>query len=129
MWMYTRTGFYSVTDEPKKPHHFLVRARVKADLERLAVELGASGATVRIEETPERDYGYRMVVHKADFVKVLVDQLMEIDYTNVKDAIDLGEPERHTAMLRTWAAMSSLQPGDSWARWGYPRDDDDEVPR
>lgn len=118
MWLFTRTGFISVTDDKTRPHHFLVRARVKADLERLRTEMDAEG--IAILETPERDYGFRMTVHKADFVKVMVDQLMEIDYTNVKDAIDLGEPERHAAMLRVWSAMSVLQPGAPWARWSYP---------
>lgn len=126
MWLFTRTGFYSVVDDPTKPHHFLVRARVQADLERLAAEAGVDAAVI---ETPTRDYRFRMHFHKADFVKAMVDQMMELDYTNVKDAIDLDEPDRHAAMLRVWSAMYPLQPPRPYDenRWGYPRDPNEEL--
>jgi hypothetical protein len=120
MWLFTRTGFISVTEDPREPHRFLIRARRRADLERLAAEagipLGTGVGNLNIYETPKRDYRWRMSMHRADFVKVIVDQLMEVDYSNVKDAIDLDEPERHSAMLRVWSAMLTLQDGPvDWA--------------
>lgn len=113
MWMFTRTGFISVTKDPREAHNFLVRARTKPDLERLVAELGED---ITITETPERDYRWRMSVHRADFIKVMVDQLMELDYSNVKDAIDQGDPKRHRAMLGVWSAMMALQEGGAYNR-------------
>lgn len=106
MWLFTRNGFLSVIQDPNESHHLFIRARVRGDLERLVAELDKP---VDIVERPGRDYLWAVTVHRADFIKVMVDQLMELDYTNVKDAIDLGEKARHDAMLRVWTTMSSLQ--------------------
>ncbi len=129
MWIFSKTGFVSVTDNPSKPDTCLVRARTKEDLVDFIKtpsphrEFKVDAAWVRkqvrkIKETPARDYRWRVVLPKGSVQTIIEDQLDAIDYTNVKDATDKGEPARHAAMLRVWSAMIGLQEGEQAHTWG-----------
>lgn len=108
MWVFTKTGFYSIVNHRDVPDAFLVRARRREDL----VDLVAGNPldVERIEDDPRADYRWRLVVDKSVVRDILVEQLDDIDYdTNVKHRLDKDDPNRHHAMLRVWTAMLDFQ--------------------
>ncbi len=113
MWTFTREGFFSVVLH-SDGSSFCVRARRRGDLERLAKKIQAE---LVIEEGVGTDYLYRAKVDRNDFKWYLAQAAADIDYmTGVKDHIDCGEDDRHTAMYRVWSAMMTLQPADDLMR-------------
>lgn len=128
MWNFTKDGFFSLVQHRTECDKFLVRARAKDDLERLAAKVNCD---VVISEVPEGDYRWSAPVDKAQFTLYMIDELAALDYTtNVKGHIDCGDDKRHSALLRVWSAMMLLQddPGryHSAAEW-YDADDLDPV--
>jgi hypothetical protein len=83
MWVFTRHGFFSVVAGDPAPDGMplvMVRARVRADLERLAEseQLGP------ILEWPGRDYPYRVIVPRDTWARLMFEAASDIDYSNFK---------------------------------------------
>lgn len=126
MWLFTKTGFYSVVKHDTIADTLLVRSRVRADLDRLADRLGTDPGDIR-EVPPPGDYRWQMPVAKTSLADVIADEVENIDYTtSVKTAIDLGEQDRHNALMRVWVAMMTLQTGHDWGGH-FNVDDVDDV--
>lgn len=129
MWIFTKTGFYSVVNHRDHPDCYLVRARTREDL----VDLIEKTSWVmpdpsHIEEAPTADYRWRLVVTKQQFRRVMDEQLENLDYTtNVKHVIDKGDDVRHEALMDVWVAMMTLQRGrtPTPTPWPYGPFDDD----
>ena len=73
MWVFTTHGFYSVVSTPDDPTVVLVRARDKDSITELinAIDAGDGMAHYPDESiltTPYRDYPYRIVLLRADWV-------------------------------------------------------------
>lgn len=114
MWLFTREGFFSVVQDKGDFMKLVVRTRRRGDLERLSIALNTH---LDIIEGAGTDYQYRAVVDRVAFRDYMAEGIDGIDYTTgVKDKIDCGENDRHTAMYRVWSAMMSLQPVDN--AWG-----------
>lgn len=96
----------------------MVRARVRADLDRLATKLEAANVKLDpvIESSPLADYRYRLIVPRGAWGEYLVSAANDIDYTNVKDTLAPMKTEslRHKAMMACWSAMHALQPSRPW---------------
>jgi len=113
MWVFTTHGFYSVVSTPDDPTVVLVRARDKGSLANL---IGANdyGTAEYPEEsvltTPYRDYPYRLVMLRDDWVHYLeMYAYRDLTYTNFKDACHTaGFPKRKLGALGdVWYTMYS----------------------
>jgi hypothetical protein len=109
MWIFlARAGFYSVIQCGGFADQLVVRARDRQDLVRLKkLYLPTLGA---IENTPERDYGYRSTCTKKAFAAALAKAVEAIDFPNFKAETQkaLGT-EREMAYHAVWAALLRLQ--------------------
>jgi hypothetical protein len=112
MWIFSRHGFYSIT-QPKtgpngaSPDRYLqIRARIRQHLEELRTLVPALRRR-RIIETPEADYRFRLVVPRTVGLKVIAVLSYSIDYSNFKDQIK--DRQYHGAALAVWHTMFRLQ--------------------
>jgi hypothetical protein len=108
MWVFTKIGFFSAVENTQDRATLLVRARVRADIARLADWLAGHGYPCQVHETPERDYRWRVVMPKAVFGSLMGELAAGIDYPNSKDAVHDGTT-RGRAYIRIWTAMHELQ--------------------
>jgi hypothetical protein len=110
MWLFSKIGFYSITNAPKRPGTVQVRGRVREDMDKLAalaqeklgleLELIAGGGT---------DYAYRFYVTAeqwAELARLLTVEIL--DYTNYKNSIH-GDRVRDDAYYDIWRRMFRLQ--------------------
>jgi hypothetical protein len=111
MWVYTQDGFFSaIQDRFCNERQVAVRARCKADRDRLADWLEGAGYTVETVDTPEADYHYRLIIGKAAWAAYLHDAAEGIDYPNFKNAALLkGDRFRAEAYHDCWSAMYGFQ--------------------
>lgn len=119
MWLFTRYGFYSTAcarrpDGSRDPDKIMVRARRSEHLDRLKAHL-ASLAAFPILFTPDRDYGYRIVVPKPVWATALYDLAAEQDWSNFKNQVATYQgaagSEYADALHDVWERMGRLQAG------------------
>jgi hypothetical protein len=131
MWVFSKTGFVSITNEPGTSS-YLVRGRTREDLEDF-IRTGSHGRwdswcdelVATITDTADtRDYRWRVVLPRNEVKRIVSDQLDDIDYDNVKDAIDKDDPKRHNALLDVWSAMMNMQEGGLYNRPALPLTDE-----
>lgn len=106
MWIFTKQGFFSVVQDFRDPSVLLVRARDRADLERLAEGLRAPP---EILVTAQGDYPFRVFLSRRDFASLLASLAADIDYTNFKAAV--GESAglaRSGLYAKVWTLMREL---------------------
>lgn len=107
MWIFTKQGFYSVVQDFRDPSLLLVRARSRADLERLSE--GLHGRP-EILATPDADYPYRLVAQREDFASWLASSAAAADYTNFKAAVAQSAGlERALLYEEVWSDMRRLE--------------------
>ena len=88
MWLFTRYGFFSVVQDHHKRKNVVVRARNRQHLIDLFVSLdfhSPESAKQVIEETPERDYRYRVSIDRRAYAGLLQSLAMDVDYPNFKN--------------------------------------------
>lgn len=111
MWIYTKTGFFSVVHKvPCNKNELLVRSRSKVDIDKLQKLLKTkyqfSGEVI---DTPKADYAYRMIVPREIFASFMSSAVMELDYDNFKNTIRGKDYQRHDAYMKCWEAMYEWQ--------------------
>jgi len=109
MWLFTRHGFFSITESPTHAGQMQFRARLREDLEALKA---ARGIGARIVETPApADYRFRFVVSREEMVEIVAQEAAAIDYGNFKQTVheEPGQESKAGPYMRVWAAMLSLQ--------------------
>lgn len=115
MWIFLPFGFFSIASHRERPHNVLVRARVRADLQRLVERLYTKTAP-DIVHTPDADYPYRAEITRLELTSLLeyfVED--ELTYDKVKPAIAAGcGPERSSTMLGIWNSTFEFE--DAGAR-------------
>lgn len=99
MWLFTKNSFVSIVSHRDRPGDCLVRARVRAHIERLFPDQAAS-----ITEDPNADYRYRLVASKERVVGVVSRYITEgLTYDNFKAAQDPEKDHRWIDFLhRIW---------------------------
>lgn len=130
MWVVTTDGFYSVVQFDKRkgkklkvpyrlkdtdPDSWLVvRARVRADLERLKIH------DLYIEKTLIGDYGYRAILTREEWADYLLAATYEIDYdSHFKEEASRNRPGRHSIYMDVWSALNRLESESKWyAQYG-----------
>lgn len=111
MWLYTRTGFYSIVHKPPcKKDELLVRARSREDIDRLQDLLKKRYQfDGQVIDSPKADYAYRMIVPKEIFALFMLNAVIELKYDNFKNTVHGKDYQRHDAYMRCWEAMYEWQ--------------------
>lgn len=111
MWIYAKTGFYSVVHKPPcREDELLVRVRCKDDIDKLQKLLKSEYQfNGEVIDSPKADYAYRMIVPRETFASFLANVAMLMDYDNFKNTIGRKDYKRHDAYLRCWDAMYEWQ--------------------
>ena len=101
MWLFTETGFVSVVQDWDTKDLLVARARDKTSLEELSAFAEAS-----IEETPHRDYPYRVYLTREALAGWLVRTVEQLRYHNYKARMWHTRGEQFSEPLHeVWAAM------------------------
>lgn len=102
MWLMTKHGFYSIVE--RKPGEFHVRGREKQDLQNLIERVPMPDT--QLFETPDADYGYRIVVGRDDVLKILSFLGETLDYSNFKGKIDQTPDQKRKPYHEVWHVMA-----------------------
>lgn len=126
VWLFTKIGFFSVVSH-EMPGFLVVRSRVWKDILALERELkkvkGDGKWTKRrphyhdgrpvpmnsAQETPGRDYPYRLYIQRDRFAKWIAAHVNEMLYTNFKSEVGQHNPKRAIAYHDVWATMADLE--------------------
>lgn len=106
MWLLTTSGFFSIV---RKPGDSLltVRARCRADLERLAAAVPALGS---IEAGGGTDYPYRARVGADELATAMAAAVRGIDYANFKDAVARRAGVRRAKLYgKVWQTLLEIE--------------------
>jgi hypothetical protein len=109
MWLFTTSGFFSAVTDKQDPQQIQIRARSRKDLEAVvAITARACMSKAKIIETPEADYRYRVVVHRTEFLTIMIELASEVTYQNFKDAATAaGQGDK--PLMTVWSAMARYQ--------------------
>ena len=102
MWIFTSQAFVSIVEDETNQDNLFVRARFKGDLEHLF-------PGEKIATTPRADYRFRVSVSREKVMRIVLEQIKNIDYFNFKNTVPQKDRYRHDAYLRVWSAMYSAQ--------------------
>lgn len=110
MWLVTDIGFFSIVEKPgdAEAGTLTVRARVRADLERLRdlylPELGP------ISESGVNDYCFRARAPRADVAAAMSKAVESIQYSNFKSRVRQTQgPKRESLLHDVWHVLYRLQ--------------------
>lgn len=110
MWLITKFGFFSVVASSDE-NSLIIRSRVIKDLERL--RRNYLSQTVEILSDPGTDYPFRIVIQSKDLAAAMQKIVLDIDYSNFKDAVTETEgPERASIYASVWMELFRLQRGE-----------------
>lgn len=83
MWIFSKQGFFSITQHPKRRDNVQIRARSRTDLENLQRDFPCLRRSPIIE-TPDADYRWRIIVQRWKWELVGREMTEDIDYPNFK---------------------------------------------
>ena len=111
MWVFNKDGFFSVVfDRDCHRDEFMIRARCRDDLVRLAKKIKGYIDDKDILEFDIADYQYRMKVDKNLWADYLRQSALDIDYSNVKDSIiQFKDRPRQDAYYQIWTTLYRWQ--------------------
>jgi len=112
MWLFTKSGFFSIKKDDKVPETWHVRARVKNDLQNLITEKALPDNP--IQEDCLADYRYRVILdNRQDMVILFCHLAAGIDYPNFKNEMHSRPDQagKSHALMDVWLTMARLQPG------------------
>jgi len=116
MWLFTIYGFYSTAcaagaDGAPDPDTVMVRARKKRHLQNLKGRFPAIQG--EIVTTKDTDYGYRVILPKAEWVSILGELAQEQSWSNFKNEAAQFQGGAHDdyieALHRVWSVMHRTQ--------------------
>lgn len=106
MWTFTTDSMLSCVEDPSCPDNLLVRARLPGDI-------GAAFPDATVQRTPDRDYGWRASIPKAEVAARVAEMIRGIDYGNFKATLDpcsaVDATARRHFYTATWAAGRQAQ--------------------
>jgi hypothetical protein len=100
MWIFAKDGFLSITPHREKPECFMVRGRVKGD-----IEYYFPNATVI--ETPDADYRYRTTLQRDEVADRIRKAVADIHYRGFKDLVT--DKRREAYYFSVWDTMYLMQ--------------------
>jgi len=112
MWIASKLGFFSIVQ--KQPGEWHVRSRVRADLVNLVDAVYTAPAEVAgaIEEWPEADYRWRLIVGEGEEMSAIFQALFRsVDYPNFKGVVAAtpGQEAKLPAYHALWHTLHQLQ--------------------
>jgi hypothetical protein len=137
MWFFTPYGFFSATcglhlTGPKKgqpdPEVIQIRARDKDHLNALKSVCGKLLGDIEIKETPNKDYRYRLIVRKEDWIEVVTQLIEDQQFSNFKsEAARVWGHDLYVQVLHeVWSTMyiyqSTLEGADSYVDLDDPEE-------
>jgi hypothetical protein len=129
MWIMTTRGFYSAVQKRGDADEGMVtiRARVKADLERLG-DLLPDAKPYR--QRGYSDYPWRVRVTAEEWAAAVKAMALEIDYSNFKNEVKRVQGgKRAQVYSRVWGVLLSLQPSRRYSgRRRYRFDEPETFP-
>ena len=102
MWIFTPQGYVSAVAHRTQKHLLMVRARRRAHLVRLF-------PGYQVHDSPNADYGWRVIVTRREFAERVAGWVLGITYDNFKNSIP--DKAYHDACLQVWGAMHRYQKG------------------
>jgi hypothetical protein len=107
MWLVTHFGFFSVVQK-KSDDILTVRARTRGDLEALKERyVPTLGHILKGEGT---DYQYRAKVSREDLAEAMQKIIMDIDYSNFKDAVAEKQGNKRARIYgEVWEVLLDLE--------------------
>jgi hypothetical protein len=129
MWLITQHGFFSVVRDRENATRFLVRARVRKDLQNLK---SLAGLEAEVQSSPEREYPFRLRVEEREFPRVMNALGNTVDYPSFTARI-AQRIDQACRTLLYGEVMDSLRaiydPGESPQQRPAPRDAGAEAAR
>jgi len=104
MWVFMNDAFFSIVEDYQVPEQFVIRARIKGDLENA---FGVAPSEVIVDAGT--DYKFRIYADREFVAKTMQNHVMEIDYDNFKDSISFKDKERKLYYSKVWAVMNTWQ--------------------
>lgn len=92
MWILTPEGFFSTTESSLDPDAIQVRARDKQHLTYLMERVNDE---VEILDNPERDYQYRVIIHRDKFQEWMTKIVNTLDYSNFKNTAQKFQDQKN----------------------------------
>ena len=123
MWLFTKTGFYSIVEKPEDAPRLTIRARDRGDLVRLKKRYLPEMS--KIVELEVSDYQFRAFAPRQAVARAMSRIASEINYSNFKDEVLREQGASRAALYhRVWAVLFELQPVarrvlTSVADWAY----------
>ena len=122
MWIFTKYGFFSVVcarvgEDPGarvNPERVMIRARDPSHLFELRNAFQDQLGAEPVIKTPNGDYGWRMIVDKWIWAKVLEMMAEQTDYDNFKNEVDHRYPKTEAFEKAKGLYIRSLH--DVWSR-------------
>ncbi len=108
MWLFVPEGFFSVVTADELGHELQIRARSKADLDRLrAAYIPSLGEAVALKG---HDYPWRAFTTREALAAGLAKVVDALDYRNFKDTVARRRShERAHTYLRVWEACLEIE--------------------
>jgi hypothetical protein len=100
MWLFTRSSFLSIVEDPSDARYFIPRARVAGDLE-------ATFPGCLVDQSTSTDYRYRTWLRREAVVDAVAAAVRGIDYENFKSSVE--DRRRSTWYSAVWSAGIDAQ--------------------
>jgi len=118
MWICLNDAFVSMVEDYKDPDYLWVRARNSDHLVNLFPY------RVNIQETPTRDYRFRVHASKREMARIIADRIEGIDYGNFKNSVK--DKKYHDVLEDFWHSHAFYQYQCTGKHPMYSLDDDNE---
>jgi hypothetical protein len=112
MWIFAKSGFFSVVVDAQHEGMMLVRARCALDIAALWKDHKDALPSMTEPTSDEtRDYRWRCSLSHADFVTLAGRLAAGVDYSNFKNAChaEPSQQSKSSALMTVWAAMLDVQ--------------------
>ena len=117
MWIFTRHGFISAVSALRangtvNKRQVVVRARTAGHLDAILAAVGLDEARSEVRMSTDRDYAYRVVLDKRQFVALVSAAAADIDYPNFKSECQRAHPSDrayHQMLATSWHAGYDMQ--------------------
>ena len=102
MWIVLNKSFLSIVKNRNDENQFLVRARVKSDIEKVF-------ENANVFEDENADYKYRSFIDRKNVADKISDEILKINYDNFKNSVSKDDFNRANAYMNVWSALKKLQ--------------------
>lgn len=104
MWIYTQHGIASIVQDFNDPDMFWIRTRNRSDMEAF-IDLTRTVIDWTFDDVqhhPDRDYEWRSILSRKEFLSLLETVGTDIDYPNFKDQATKTTPHNMNVLYRVY---------------------------